>query len=210
MKKSLPRQHGAVAPVMALMLPVLIGSAAFAIDLAYVHVVRNELQNDADAAALAGAPALVDASSGVVRWADATAQAQQSGALNQAAGQRLSDAQVQTGYWNLTGKPSGLQSPSLVPTVWDAPAVAVTVRKAAGQNQGAVPTFFWATSALALVLFPIVSFVALWIYSLIFVFAALWFSYFLLDALKQLRAEELDEALTVQSRVVDLELPYHE
>ena len=74
---------------------------------------------------------------------------------------------------------------------------------------GAVPTFFWATSALALVLFPIVSFVALWIYSLIFVFAALWFSYFLLDALKQLREEELDKALTVQSRVVDMELPYH-
>jgi hypothetical protein len=74
---------------------------------------------------------------------------------------------------------------------------------------GAVPTFFWATSALALVLFPIVSFVALWIYSLIFVFAALWFSYFLLDALKQLRDEELDQALTVQSRVVDLELPHH-
>ena len=38
---------------------------------------------------------------------------------------------------------------------------------------GAVPTFFWATSALAFVLFPIVSFVALWIYSLIFVFAAI-------------------------------------
>jgi len=75
---------------------------------------------------------------------------------------------------------------------------------------GAVPTFFWATSALALVLFPIVSFVALWIYSLIFVFAALWFSYFLLDALKQLRDEELDQALTVQSRVVDMELPYHD
>ena len=74
---------------------------------------------------------------------------------------------------------------------------------------GAVPTFFWATSALALVLFPIVSFVALWIYSLIFVFAALWFSYFLLDALKQLRQEELDTALTVQSRIVDTELPYH-
>ena len=74
---------------------------------------------------------------------------------------------------------------------------------------GAVPTFFWATSALALVLFPIVSFVALWIYSLIFVFAALWFSYFLLDALKQLRDDELDQALTVQSRVVDMELPYH-
>ncbi len=73
----------------------------------------------------------------------------------------------------------------------------------------AVPTFFWATSALALVLFPIVSFVALWIYSLIFVFAGLWFSHFLLDALKELRQEELDKALTVQTRIVETELPYH-
>jgi hypothetical protein len=73
---------------------------------------------------------------------------------------------------------------------------------------GAVPTFFWATSALALVLFPIVSFVALWIYSLIFVFAGLWFSHFLLDALKELRQEELDQALTVQARVVETELPH--
>jgi len=74
---------------------------------------------------------------------------------------------------------------------------------------GAVPTFFWATSALALILFPIVSFVALWIYSLIFVFAALWFSHFLLDALKELRQEELNKSLTVETRVVDMELPYH-
>lgn len=55
---------------------------------------------------------------------------------------------------------------------------------------GAVPTFFWATSVLALVLFPFVSFVALWIYSLIFIFSALWFSHFLLYALKQLRQKE--------------------
>ena len=74
---------------------------------------------------------------------------------------------------------------------------------------GAVPTFFWATSALALILFPIVSFVALWIYSLIFVFAALWFSHFLLDALKELRQEELDKLLTVEARAVDRELPNH-
>lgn len=55
---------------------------------------------------------------------------------------------------------------------------------------GAVPTFFWATSVLALVLFPFISFVALWIYSLIFIFSALWFSHFLLHALKQLRQKE--------------------
>ncbi len=74
---------------------------------------------------------------------------------------------------------------------------------------GAVPTFFWATSALALVLFPIVSFVALWVYSLIFVFAALWFTHFLLAALKDLRGEQLEKLLTVQTRVIESELPYH-
>jgi Etoposide-induced protein 2.4 (EI24) len=72
---------------------------------------------------------------------------------------------------------------------------------------GAVPTFFWATSALALVLFPIVSFVALWIYSLIFVFAALWFAHYLLEALKELRRIELDQSLNIEARVIDQELP---
>ena len=74
---------------------------------------------------------------------------------------------------------------------------------------GAVPTFFWATSALALVLFPIVSFVALWIYSLIFVFAALWFTHYLLEALKELRNTELDQSLNIEARVIDMELPNH-
>lgn len=48
----------------------------------------------------------------------------------------------------------------------------------------ALPTFFWATSALAFVFFPFISFIALWIYSLIFIFAALWFGHYLLSALK--------------------------
>ena len=74
---------------------------------------------------------------------------------------------------------------------------------------GAVPTFFWATSALALVLFPIVSFVALWVYSIIFVFAALWFTHFLLDALKELREEELSKSLNIEARVIDMELPFN-
>jgi hypothetical protein len=71
---------------------------------------------------------------------------------------------------------------------------------------GAVPTFFWATSALALVLFPIVSFVALWVYSLIFVFAALWFAHYLLQALKELRRQELNQSLNTDEHVIDMEL----
>lgn len=136
------QQRGVVALLVALMLPVLIASAAFAIDLAYVHVVRSEMQNDADAAALAGAHALVDSATGTLRWSDAVNKAQQSVALNSAAGQLLSDAQVQTGYWNLKGQPAGLQALPMTPTVWDVPAVAVTLRKQDGQNQGPVRTFF--------------------------------------------------------------------
>ena len=42
-----------------------------------------------------------------------------------------------------------------------------------------------------------------------FKLAALWFSHFLLDALQTLRQEELEKSLTVETRLVDSELPYH-
>lgn len=59
---------------------------------------------------------------------------------------------------------------------------------------GAVPTFFWATSAFALVFFPVVSFFALWIYSMVFIFSTLWFAHFLLEAL---RLERLNGVIDV-------------
>lgn len=136
------RQKGALALVVALMLPVLVGSAAFAVDLAYLYVVRSEMQNDADAAALAGARALVDPASPGVRWAAASTQAQEAVRLNRAAGQTLVDAQVSTGYWNLQTTAPQLQPLPLTPTTWDVPAVSVTLRKQQGENQGPVNTFF--------------------------------------------------------------------
>ena len=48
-------QQGAVVVLMAFLLFVLLGITAFAIDFGYRHVVRNELQNASDAAALAAA-----------------------------------------------------------------------------------------------------------------------------------------------------------
>lgn len=49
------RQHGATIVIVALCLVVLIGFAALAIDIGYLYSTRNELQNTADAGALAGA-----------------------------------------------------------------------------------------------------------------------------------------------------------
>ena len=52
---------------------------------------------------------------------------------------------------------------------------------------GAMPTFAWITSAISLIFFPFVSIFALWIYSFVFVFSALWFSHYLLEALRVYR-----------------------
>lgn len=51
----LRQQKGAVAMITALALVSLIGFAALAVDVGYMHVTRNELQNIADGAALAAA-----------------------------------------------------------------------------------------------------------------------------------------------------------
>ena len=57
-RKYLGRQHGVVMIVFGLSLAVLIGFLALVIDLGRTYVVRTELQNAADAAALAGAKEL--------------------------------------------------------------------------------------------------------------------------------------------------------
>lgn len=136
-----PKQKGAVTLLVALTLPILIGAAALAVDMAHLHVVRNELQNDADAAALAGARVLYNSTTGSTDWSLAQAQAQAAIALNRATGIQLTEGRVQTGYWNLTGSATSLQGLPMTPTVNDAPAVQVTVRKAEGQNSGPVRTF---------------------------------------------------------------------
>ena len=48
-------QRGVTAVMVALLMVILIGVAALAVDIGHLLVVRNELQNAADAACLAGA-----------------------------------------------------------------------------------------------------------------------------------------------------------
>jgi Flp pilus assembly protein TadG len=52
------RPRGAIAPLAAILLVPLIGMMAFALDVGYMIIVKAELQNAADAAALAGAEKL--------------------------------------------------------------------------------------------------------------------------------------------------------
>ena len=126
----------------ALLLPVMLGISAFAIDLAYLQVARNELQNDADAAALAGAQYLVATGSSGPDWSLASQQALVAVGLNKATNLNLHEATIQTGYWNVKHLPQTLQALPMTPTSDDIPAIKVTVIKDKGINQGGVPVFF--------------------------------------------------------------------
>jgi hypothetical protein len=54
---------------------------------------------------------------------------------------------------------------------------------------GAAPSLLWAWGAFAIVLAPVLVPVAIWIYTLIFAFASLWFAHFCLAALARLRGQ---------------------
>ena len=143
-------QRGAVTLMVALMIPIFLGITALVIDVAYLQFVRNELQNDADAAALAGAKQLRSTTSATPQWSTAESVALSAIALNSADGKKLSTGTVQSGYWNPVQVNAVLQMLPMIPTANDVPAVQVTLRKGQGENDGEVPTFFarlWKTRA---------------------------------------------------------------
>lgn len=135
------RQRGAIAIYIALLLPVLLGFVALSVDISRALVVRNQLQNAADAAALAGAGQL-NWSNTSTTWANATSKATAAIGLNAADGKTLSTGTVTVGYWNVTHSPSGMQSTSITPGSNDMPAVQVTVGRVAGSNGGPISTYF--------------------------------------------------------------------
>jgi Etoposide-induced protein 2.4 (EI24) len=54
---------------------------------------------------------------------------------------------------------------------------------------GAAPSLVWASGVLFLTLAPLLVPIAVWIYTLVFAFSALWFAHYALNALHALRAE---------------------
>jgi Flp pilus assembly protein TadG/uncharacterized Zn-binding protein involved in type VI secretion len=127
--KGLHDQRGAIAIWFALLLPVLLGFAALAVDLARLNLTRVELQNAADAAALAGARSLNNAGGDPYNWTAATVKAQELAHTNKANGSLIpaNNVQIQTGYWNLQSRDWTDVSPSYTPVTGDFPAVRVTV-----------------------------------------------------------------------------------
>lgn len=131
-------QSGMVSVIVGAALIMIAGFAALAIDIGQMAWVKGELENAADAGALAGARGLVPyiGSPLAPNWAKAGAMATQTVQQNRAAGQSLTDCQIQTGYWNLKYK--NLQSTSIIPTSADVPAIQVQIAKSTGNNGGPI------------------------------------------------------------------------
>jgi hypothetical protein len=58
---------------------------------------------------------------------------------------------------------------------------------------GALPGAIWLGGVMAVVMFPFLAAISIWLYVLIFIFTGLWFAYYCLDALARLRAQEVIE-----------------
>jgi Flp pilus assembly protein TadG len=142
-----PGERGAITPILAVCLAMGLGLLAMTVDLGQLFVAKNELQNIADAAALAGAKKLIQATdpanTGVaaVYCDDAIAAAQAVAGDNKSFGQALtvSDADVVVGQWNLATGSFTKIGRSTNPM--DVNAIQVTVRRDGNENPG-LASFF--------------------------------------------------------------------
>ena len=148
------RTEGSVAIITALGLVAFLGMVSLAIDMGHLYTVRNELQNVADAAALAATGNLIhDYGAGAVRDAAAAQQSaltvaqRQSQLSGQAAvgdGDR-NDLNIIFGAWNIyAGNPSTAWT-EIGPTCSsdsNANGVKVTILRASGTVYGPVSNFF--------------------------------------------------------------------
>jgi len=100
----LNNEKGSVLIMSTLALVALLGFAALAVDITHLTVVKNELQNSADAAALAGAAVLFNSDDTINEDADDEAERV---AVSNMSDQQLIDATevtAQRGHWSFTDK----------------------------------------------------------------------------------------------------------
>ncbi len=145
-RRSGSRRRGNMVVFTAVLMVVLMGMLAFALDLGYLYVARTQLQKSADAAALAAAWELVeeDEMLGPGNYTNSEAKAREKAGqyvtLNPVlrAVPQLAGEDVQVGFMN---NPSSPNSQIIVDASYRPNAVRVQVRRDALQN-GEVPLFF--------------------------------------------------------------------
>lgn len=146
-RRSHAQEQGVIALLVALLLPILIGAGAFAVDFSYRFLVRSELQNAADATALAAAACLYgraqcgNLNATTPDWTTARQSAVNYVSKNSSENTALTNVVIDYGYWNITGTPAEIQPLPKTPTNNDLPAIKVTISKTDGSNGGPVKTF---------------------------------------------------------------------
>ena len=139
-RKNPKSQRGVVSLLFSLLLPLLLGFAAFAVDLPYFLATRAQMRTTADAAALAGGRYLGEG--GQPNWDVAIAQARAMLNSNLVVGKALTEATILAGYWDTSGNHLGLQALPMTPASTDVPAIQVSLSFQAGQNNGELKTVF--------------------------------------------------------------------
>jgi Flp pilus assembly protein TadG len=142
-----PKEQGIITPILAVCLAMGLGLLALSVDLGQLFVAKNELQNIADAAALAGAkkliqakdPANPDLAAVYCSEAISTAQAVASDNRSLGATMTVSNADVTLGQWNLSTGSFNKTGCSANPM--DVTAIQVTVTRDGTENPS-LTTFF--------------------------------------------------------------------
>lgn len=137
-------RKGVAVIYIALAILALVASLGLVIDLGHLYVVRGELQNAADASALAGAAVLYKDplnpnAPPSLDFTRARTAATNFIGQNKSDGITLTDGTIATGYWNLSR--STLETP-VTPTNQHVPAVVATISRSSGSNGGPVATMF--------------------------------------------------------------------
>jgi hypothetical protein len=113
-------QKGATIVVVALVLVVLIGFAALAVDLAYLYVIRGELQNAADSGALAGAQVLyTTVPLGVQVNPGANQTALDLVSANYSEQSTVSVKSIERGHWSFTNRTFTANNSLLPVSLWN-------------------------------------------------------------------------------------------
>lgn len=105
MKKSnsiVHNESGATIVYVAIILGVLVMFTALAIDVGHLYGVRNELQNAADAGALAGASVLFDDSDSSLNRDAALAEGARIAIANKTGNQQITEKTVEIGHWSFS------------------------------------------------------------------------------------------------------------
>ena len=145
-------QAGVSAVIVAICLTMLIGFTALAVDVGYMYVTKNELQNVADASALAGAGYLGsiyetlsydEQQTHEFSRSDIVGVAQQVALKNQAARTNIliNDADVTIGTWNDVDEDGIYKLDSIAAPIVGPDAVEVIARRDGSAN-GPITTFF--------------------------------------------------------------------